>query len=143
MEAVKSVWKKTAGGLEYDVATCTGTWSSETNIIIKSGPLAGKIIQYQCMVSGCGLATVGNIVNIGDFKALVEFLQDFAYTGTIDSKVKKGKQGQVLVTLGKAYWDNYHKLLIDAGFVQLAEYENLQHEKGYRQRLYGLEIKRK
>jgi hypothetical protein len=136
--------KELKSGIRYSTSSLSFHWGLSIDVTITSeGPLKGKKLYFQETVSGCGLAVIGNITSFSEknFKPLGEFLQEFTSFNDSNSG-KGGKQGMLLATLGQTYFEQYHGLLLSIGFKVLAEYENLQHSVGYKQRLYGLEIKR-
>lgn len=109
----------------------------------------------QGCVSGCGLAVIGGLtgqsLNYPDIlqftkprrdrfvKALVKYLNTSNVRAAVQAK------GYVIATLGNSSYakkENEDNLL-DMGFKFLYEFDNLAHVIGSRQRVYGLEIKRK
>lgn len=99
------------------------------------------ILNLYGMVTGCGIMQCRGVMYItkDNFEKTKKDLNDYIEK----FKTSNIGVGMILCTLGETYYKfpDKEQFVLDLGFKQLSEYRNYRHSDGYRQRLYGLEIK--
>lgn len=102
---------------------------------VSTNPTGYPCVSMYSVGTGCGFGMARGITILNtNRRAIVKQMYDYA---------KAQNWGAVGITLGNTYYNGHHKALIDLGFEQVAEYQNLAHNAPYTQRLYILRIDRK